>query len=127
MKKHVRDSQDSENQKAAIITKAVRNAADLWGLNNNQLGRILGLSDSSISRLKRNQYFLNPNNKEWELALLFLRIFRGLDAYMGGHVENEKNWLLAENQTLTGIPLELMQTIEGLSNVVQYIDCVRGR
>ena len=119
--------QKLDNEKAAIVTKAVCNAANFWNISNLQLKEIIGLSPSSISRLRRNQYFLAKNTKEWELALLFLRAYRGLDAYMGGHLENEKSWLNAENTALNGVPIELIQTIEGLASVVQYIDCVRGR
>lgn len=117
----------SNHEKDAIISKAVCRAAEFWEINNHQLGDILGISGSTVSRLKRNQYLLNQNSKEWELAVLFLRVYRGLDAYMGGHSENEKSWLNAPNTALNGVPIELMQGIQGLASVVQYIDCVRGR
>ena len=123
----VSKEQSLDHKSAAIVSKAVCRAADSWDITNEQLKDILGVSGSTISRLKRSQFFLNKASKEWELALLFLRAFRGLDAYMGGHTGNEKSWLAAHNDALNGIPIELMQTVEGLANVVQYIDCVRGR
>jgi len=116
-----------DNEKTAIISKAVCRAADFWGINNQQLCGILGLSNSSVSRLRRNQFFISKNSKEWELAVLFLRVYRGLDAYMGGHLDNEKSWLNASNAALSGTPIKLMQTVEGLANLVQYVDCIRGR
>ena len=121
-KEHVADS-----EKSAVISKAVCRAAELWDISNQQLTGILGLSPASVSRLRRKQFSLSKNTKEWELALLFLRAYRGLDAYMGGHYENEKSWLNAPNTALNGTPIELIQSIEGLAHVVQYIDCVRGR
>lgn len=121
------DGQEKNNEKSAIISKAVCRAADFWEINNQQLSDILGISGSSVSRLRGKQYFLNKNRKEWELGLLFLRAFRGLDAYMGGHLKNEKSWLNAKNSALNGVPVELMRNVEGLASVVQYIDCVRGR
>ena len=107
--------------------RAVCRAADYWEINNQQLSGILGLSGATISRLKRSQNFLNHATKEWELALLFLRAYRGLDAYMGGHMENEKSWLNADNSALNGVPMKLLETIDGLTGVVHYIDCIRGR
>lgn len=117
----------SENGRAEIVSKAVCKAADFWEINNQLLAEVLGLSNPTISRLRRKQYVLSKSGKEWELAMLFLRAFRGLDAYMGGDVENEKIWIHAPNDALNGIPIDLMRSVEGLAHVVQYIDCVRGR
>lgn len=117
----------SHEKEKKVVTKALKNAADLWDISNKQLGKLTGLSEATVSRLKNGQYLLKYNSKEWELALIFLRVFRGLDAYMGGHMENEKAWLKADNTALGGIPIELIQHVEGLANVVQYVDYMRGQ
>lgn len=114
----------SEN---AVLTKALKKAAQYWQLNNKQLSAIIGLSEATISRLNNNRYEINLRSKEGELAVLFLRVFRGLDAYMGGHEHNQILWINAGNHVLGGKPVELMCTIQGLSNVVQYIDAIRGQ
>ena len=110
-----------------VLTKALKNAADYWGMSNKQLGEIIGLSEASISRLKHGQYMLEENSKPWQLSIVFLRIFRGLDSYMGGNVDNEMLWLNAHNTALGGVPMELMRNVEGLTSVVQYIDYMRGQ
>jgi hypothetical protein len=117
----------AEKQQVLVVTKALKKSADYWEISNKHLGEILGLSEASISRLKNGNYDLDYNSKQWQLALLFLRAFRGLDAYMGGNSENEKLWLAAHNDALGGAPFELMKNVEGLSNIVQYIDCMRGQ
>lgn len=117
---------ETHNQEV-VLTKAVKKAADYWDINNKQLSGLLGLSESSISRLRKDQYYISYNSKHWEIAVKFLRIFRGLDAYMGGDIENEKLWLKANNKALGGMPLELMSNIGGLINVMQYIDHIRGQ
>jgi hypothetical protein len=128
MTNHKSKDKISNNEKAEIISKAVCRVADFWKITNQQLSKILGLSGSSISRLRNKQFFISEDRgKEWELALLFIRAYRGLDAYMGGHKENEIAWLSAQNTALGGKPIELMQNIQGLTYIVQYIDCVRGR
>jgi hypothetical protein len=116
-----------EENEAQVVTKALTKAADYWQINNKQLGRVIGVSEAVVSRLKNGHYLLAYDSKHWQLALMFLRTVRGLDAYMGGHVENEKLWLRANNSALNGVPLELMQNVEGLAHVVQYVDCMRGQ
>ena len=115
------------DKEAKVVTKALRNAADYWKISNKHLGEIVGLSEATVSRLKHDKYQLEYDSKQWQLALMFLRVFRGLDAYMGGHAENERTWLGAGNSALGGVPLEMMQSVEGLVNVVQYIDHMRGQ
>ena len=111
---------------AAVLTKAVLRAADLLGLRQRDLAAILGSSDASVSRLSSGRT-LDPKSKEGELALLFLRAFRSLDAMMGGDAEAARVWLNAENHHLAGVPAERMRTAEGLVHVVQYLDAMRGR
>ena len=117
---------DAHETEEVILTKALKKAATYWEINNKQLGEVCGLSEATISRLKNDQYILDYNSKQWQLAVIFLRIFRGLDAYMGGDIENEKIWLKANNRALGGIPIDLMRNVEGLISVVQYIDYMRG-
>jgi Protein of unknown function (DUF2384) len=124
----VRDGVNTQDsvQEGAVLSKALMRAAQLWDISNKQLSEICGLSEATISRLKNGQYTLDKNQKAWQIAILFLRIFRGLDAYMGGNIDNQKAWLNAHNSALGGAPIELMCDIEGLASVVQYLDYVRG-
>jgi hypothetical protein len=112
---------------ALVLTKALARAAGYWDLSNRQLGDMIGLSEATISRLRNGSYVLDQGSKPWQLSVLFLRAYRGLDAYMGGHTGNEKRWLAASNSTLGGVPLELMRNVEGLAHVVQYVDYMRGQ
>ena len=117
----------TRHQEEVILTKALKNAAEYWGMNNRQLGGIIGLSEATISRLRNDHYLLEHDSKPWQLAVVFLRVFRGLDAYMGGNAENERLWLQSNNTALGGIPADLMHNIEGLASVVQYVDYMRGQ
>lgn len=111
---------------SAVLTKAVLSAADRLGLRNRELAEILGSSEASISRL-RQQRRLDPGDKEGELALLFLRLFRSLDALVGGDARKAKAWLESPNVHLGGIPKHQIRRVEGLVDVVQYLDAMRGR
>jgi hypothetical protein len=114
-------------KESAVLSKAVGNAANYWGMSNKQLSEVIGVSEASISRLKTGDFFLDQDSKPGELAIVFLRVFRGLDAFMGGDVKNERKWLEADNSALGGVPLELMSKVEGLTSVVRYVDYMRGQ
>ena len=111
---------------ATVLTKAVLSAAARLGLRNRELAEVLGSSEASISRLSR-QRRLDPGDKEGELALLFLRLFRSLDALVGGDARRAQAWLNAPNSHLGGVPRDQIRRVEGLVDVVQYLDAMRGR
>lgn len=111
---------------AAVLTKALLNAAQLLGLKNRELGLVIGTSEATISRLARERS-IEPSSKEGELSLLFLRLFRSLDALVGGSEEKARAWLHASNTHIGGVPAERIRQVEGLVDVVQYLDSMRGR
>ncbi|HEX6588054.1 MAG TPA: MbcA/ParS/Xre antitoxin family protein [Longimicrobiales bacterium] len=111
---------------AAVLTRATLSAAARLGLRSRELAAVLGASEASVSRLKGAR-MLDPASKEGELALLFLRLFRSLDALMGGDETRARAWLRAENLHLGGVPADRMRSVEGLIDVVQYLDAMRGR
>ena len=109
-----------------ILAKAVLSAAGRLGLRNRHLAAVIGSSEASISRLQSARG-LDPESKEGELALLFLRMFRSLDALVGGDEAKARDWLAAENDHVRGVPAERIRSVEGLVDVVQYLDAMRGR
>jgi len=109
-----------------VLAKAVMAAAHRLGVTNRALGRILGTSEASVSRLGRNRAF-RAESGEAEMAALFLRLFRSLDALTGGDEGKARAWYDANNRHLGGIPAERAQTVEGLVDVVRYLDAMRGK
>jgi hypothetical protein len=111
---------------AAVVSKAAVRAAERLGMNGKTLGAILGLSEASVSRLKRSELLLFPGDKSFELALLFIRLFRSLDAITNGDEAVAKAWLRNENSALGGVPLDKILTIAGLIDVLAYLDARRA-
>jgi transcriptional regulator with XRE-family HTH domain len=111
---------------AQVLTKAVLAAAANLGLRSRQLAAVLGASEASVSRLQRGRV-IEPASKEGELALLFLRLYRSLDALVGGDDAQARLWLRAQNEHVGGVPADRIRTVEGLVDVVQYLDAMRGR
>src|SRR5688572_29747062 len=96
------------------LSKATVRAAQLLGLTQSELAPILGLSRSTISRLAAGDVLLLPEQKAWELAALFVRLFRSLDAVVGSNTEQARAWLDSENAGLGAAPRQLIATTEGL-------------
>jgi hypothetical protein len=111
---------------AAVLTGALLSAARRLGLRNRDLAGILGTSEASVSRLSSGRR-VDPATKEGELALLFLRLYRSLDALVGGDDVKARAWVHARNDHLGGVPAERVRRVEGLVDVVQYLDAMRGR
>ncbi len=109
----------------AVLTKAVFRASEDLGLAQRDLARILGVSQATVSRLPRRR--LEPASKEGELALLFLRMYRSLDALVGGDPGKGRLWLHADNEHVGGVPAALITTVQGLVHVVEYLDAMRGK
>ena len=113
-------------QPAPVLAKAAINAARRLDLRNKQLAEIIGTSEAFVSRLKSGKG-IDPQRTEGQLALLFLRLYRSLDALVGGDDAKARAWLHAQNEHVRGIPAERIRTVEGLVDVVQYLDAMRGR
>ncbi len=111
---------------AAVLTKAVLRAGRRLDLQQKSLALILGVSAASLSRLSQGRS-IRPETKEGELAVLFVRLFRSLDALFGGDEEASRKWFHARNEHLGGVPAELVQTVQGLVRVVEYLDAMRSR
>ncbi|MFA5494851.1 MAG: antitoxin Xre-like helix-turn-helix domain-containing protein [Porticoccaceae bacterium] len=110
---------------AAVLSKAVARAAERLGLSRALLARVLGVSPPTVSRLYGGKYQLDPARKEWEFALLLVRIFRSLDSIVGDEY-SARQWLNSDNRGLNGRPVDLITNTEGLVRVTQYLDASRG-
>jgi hypothetical protein len=111
---------------ADVLTRATLAAAARLGVRNARLAEVIGTSEASVSRLSGGRR-IDPGSKEGELALLFLRLFRSLDALVGGDDAQARAWLHADNVHLGGVPAERIRRVEGLVDVIQYLDGMRGR
>jgi hypothetical protein len=109
-----------------VLRKALLAAGERLGLRGKEVALVIGASEASVSRLRSGRG-LDPATKEGELALLFVRLYRSLDALVGGDDAKARAWLHAHNDHLGGIPAERIRTVEGIVDVVQYLDAMRGR
>lgn len=108
-----------------VLTQAAARAALRLGLTQKELAALLGVSASTVSRFAQRP--LDPRSKEGELAVLFVRLYRSLDAMVGGQDEAARAWMHAENAHLGGVPARLALSVTGLVHVLEYLDAMRGK
>jgi uncharacterized protein (DUF2384 family) len=109
-----------------VVTKAALRAAALLGIPNKVLARVVGLSEASVSRMGSGAFTLTPGEKPFELAVLFIRLYRALDAIVHGDDDVARAWLANPSAALGGTPLMLIQSVTGLVHAVAYLDARRA-
>jgi Protein of unknown function (DUF2384) len=111
---------------SALVTKAAIRAADKLAISNKTLAGIIGLSEATVSRMKNGKHVLEAGSKPFQLAVLLVRLYRSLDAIIGGDDMAARAWLSNTNTVLGAAPIELIQSVSGLMNVIQYLDARRA-
>ena len=110
----------------SVLTSATVRAAERLQIKNAALAQILGVSDSTVSRMRNKALFLERGDKPFELAILFVRLYRSLDSIMAGDDAVAADWLRNKNTALNGVPLELIKSVSGLVDVIAYLDARRA-
>lgn len=112
---------------AATLSRAAVRAARLLGLAQADLAGVIGVSEATLSRIANGRKQLEEDSKAWQLAALFVRMFRSLDAIVGSDDAAARAWLRSINRALGGVPLELIRDPAGLVRTVDYLDAARAR
>lgn len=109
-----------------VLTKSTLRAGALLGLSNAAIARIVGVSDATISRMAAGGRSFEPGTKPAELAALLVRVYRSLDALVGNNEEQRKAWLGSFNRAFNQAPREALESVDGLTRVVRYLDGARA-
>jgi len=109
-----------------VLTKAAVRAADRLGLSGRLLGQIIGVSEATVSRWRHGDGTLSADTKAFQLAALFVRAFRSLDAIVGGDEAVARAWIANPNDALAARPVDRMLTPQGLVDVTAYLDARRA-
>lgn len=112
--------------RGAVLARATLRAAERLGLSGRQLALVLGVSEATVSRLRRGVGGFEEGSTAFQLAALLVRAFRSLDAITGGDEAVARAWLSAPNAALGVAPIERMTTVQGLVDVVAYLDARRA-
>ncbi len=109
-----------------VLAKAILSAAEQLGLKQAELAAVLGIHRTAVSRLKQS-LSLDPASKQGELALLLIRVARAVFALAGGDIDWIRHFMHTPNKVTGGIPAQQIQTIQGLMQVLQFVDALRGK
>ncbi|MBU0603389.1 MAG: MbcA/ParS/Xre antitoxin family protein [Gammaproteobacteria bacterium] len=107
---------------AAVLAEAFVNAGRALGMTQAELGLVVGKDRSAISR-----GHLDPASKAGELALLLIRIYRALFVLVGGDGDAMQHWMRTHNLHTGAIPRDQVRSVQGLINVLEYLDAMRGK
>lgn len=103
------------------LTKATLRAGKALGLNQTEIGMVIGRDRTSLRR------GLVTDSKAGELAALLVRLYRSLYALVGGDPEAILHWMGTENHHTGGIPRQQIRQVTGLVDVLEYVDAIRGK
>ena len=120
----VAQSRSAPLDEGAVLAKATVRAARALGLSQREMAAAIGVSAASASRMKDGGHALS--GKPFELAVCLVRIFRSLDAILGGDRAAMQSWMRAENRDLRGTPRALIRSPAGLVGVMNYLDAERA-
>jgi hypothetical protein len=115
------------NQNDLVLTKAICNLSKFYSLSGKDLSDIIGISESSVTRINQGKKLISPDTKEGEISLLLLRVYRSLNAMLGNNHEKAKLWLNSKNKYFNKKPIDEIKTISGLISVLNYLDAMRGK
>jgi hypothetical protein len=105
-----------------VVTQATVTAAERLGLDPPALAGIVGLPEAAICRMQCLDHLLEKGSEPLQRSLLLLRLFRTLNAMANGDCDIAKAWLARHHDELGAIPVERMQTADGLDEVLTLID-----
>jgi transcriptional regulator with XRE-family HTH domain len=114
------------SDRGAVLTKAAIRAAERLGIHGRLLAEVIGVSEAQVSRFRNGEAALAEHTKPFELAALLVRAFRSLDAIIGGDESVARAWLNAPNSALGTRPIERITSVQGLADVVTYLDARRA-
>ena len=111
---------------ASVLAEAILNTADLLGLSQTQLATVMGLDLASINTLEFSAV-LEPTSAHSEAGLLLIRLYQSLSALTGDDSEWIDYFMNAFNTATDGIPIQQIQTREGLEKVLMVVEALNNR
>ena len=114
--------------RSTVLTQALAETANRLELGATEIGKIVGVSQPTASRLLKGEYLLKESAKEWELSAHLVRLYRSLFSLVGSDDSLARGWLRSANKSFAGQePIALIKRIDGLIHVCEHLDAYRAR
>jgi len=118
--------QKTQPDPAHVLGKAITQIGTVLNLTDEELGKILHKNRNTVLKMRQTES-LNPDSSAGEFALLLGRVHRSIYALEGGDPANMQYWLKNFNHHLNDVPLHKMHSVQGLVEVVMYLDAMRAK
>ena len=109
-----------------VLAEAVLKTANLLGLSNTQLAAVMGLDIMSMKQIEFSAV-LEPTSAHGEAGILLIRYYQSLSALTGDDSEWIDYFMNAFNTATDGIPIQQIQTREGLEKVLMVVEALNNR
>lgn len=96
------------NQSETTLTRAVIQVAQMLGIYNAELARILHLQCADIGELVNANTTLHTQTSAWQQAEKLLQLYEKLYVYCNGDEACMHNWLRKQHSQLNKAPLYTM-------------------
>ena len=108
-----------------VLSEAVARVSALWGIGDDLLAEILGVSASHVADLRSGTFQLGRSDPGFRAGQYFVR----LDEELGALIGDDRAviaWLQAESLDLGGRPIDLVRTDRGLRETLSYVETGMG-
>ena len=109
-----------------VLAEAVLKTANLLGLSNTQLAAVMGLDLMSMNQIEFSAV-LEPTSAHGEAGILLIRYYQSLSALTGDDSEWIDYFMNAFNTATDGVPIQQIQTREGLEKVLTVVEALNNR
>ncbi|MFN4352660.1 MAG: hypothetical protein ACK4F6_17825 [Hylemonella sp.] len=107
---------------ASLLTRSTIRAASMLGLDDEELGRAIGVSVNEIDDLRREARLIDQGTDAGGRGLLLIRLLQALDSLVGANPKLRGDWLRAFDQGVGATPITLLSTPAGLTKVVEHLE-----
>lgn len=115
----------SSEAQSRVLSEAVARVSALWGIDDDLLGEILGVSASHVADLRSGTFQLARSDPGFRAGQYLVRLYEELGALIGDD-RAVVAWLQAENMDLGGQPIDLVRTDRGLREMLSYVEARMG-
>ena len=109
-----------------VLAEAVLKTANLLGLSNTQLATVMGLDLTSMNQIEFSAV-LEPTSSQGKTGLLLIRLYQSLSTLTGDDSEWIDYFMNAFNTATDGVPIQQIQTREGLEKALTVTEALNNR
>lgn len=104
-----------------VLSEAVAGVSAQWGIGDDLLAEILGVSAGRAAGLRSGTFQLARSDPGFRAGQCLVRLYEELEALIGDD-RAVIAWLRAENLDLGGRPIDLVRTDRGLREILSYVE-----